>query len=241
MGAPTTQTLTKERKKQLLSLIKELKVDLILDNRALGTLDEALTHTSAKAEKNHERLEFLGDAVLRLAASEFIEEKFPKMNVGERSELRAQLVSDRWLSQLGKQMQISKLLIIGPKAAGDNCALATLEAEAIEALIGGLYECCNSLSPIHKWLTPHWLETSKDFLKEPHKYNAKSALQEWSQDKGLKLPIYNCEEKNKKHGDPLRFFCQVGLNGKALGEGYGKSKRDAQQAAARHALKEVNE
>ncbi len=78
------------------------------------------------------------------------------MAVGERSALRAQLVSDRWLTTVGQRIGIDDVLIIGPKATGDAQAQATLQAEATEALIGAIYEGWGSLAPIHQWLTPYW-------------------------------------------------------------------------------------
>ena len=75
-------------------------------------INESLTHTSARQKINHERLEFLGDAVLRLAASEYIEKFYPKMAVGQRSFLRSQLVSDDWLGKLGGKININDVQII---------------------------------------------------------------------------------------------------------------------------------
>ena len=207
--------------------------------RTLSLLDEALTHTSAGLAIHHERLEFLGDAVLRLAASEFIEQHYPQLPVGERSALRAQIVSDRWLAQLGKQIGIDAMLVIGAKARGDDAGQATLRAEACEALIGAIYQAWGSLEPVHAWLTPHWQRTSAAVLADPHKGNAKSALQEWSQARKLGLPVYNSLETSRRHGDPRRFHCQVELKGNTVAEGWGGSRRDAEQKAAQAALQNV--
>ncbi len=248
MSSSTNSRLPNERVNQLLTLLKSLgldtsqdTVDLSNDSDQLHILHEALTHTSAQRAKNYERLEFLGDAVLRLAASEFIDRKFPELEVGERSSLRAQLVSDKWLAQIGKQFNIKDFLIIGANAAKDNSASSTLEAEATEALIGALYECVKSLDIIHKWLTPFWIETSEKVLQNPEKYNSKSALQEWSQGRGLNRPTYLIEERNKKHGNSRRFFCQVQLEGNELGQGWGGSRREAEQQAAYFALEKLNQ
>ena len=81
---------------------------------------EALTHTSSGLSPNHEQLEFLGDAVLRLTASEFIATAYPHMPVGERSSLRAQLVSDLWLAELGLTIGIERWWQIGPKPAATS-------------------------------------------------------------------------------------------------------------------------
>jgi len=205
----------------------------------LAALDEALTHTSAGLARNHEQLEFLGDAVLRLAASEYIERHHAALAVGERSALRSHLVSDRWLAEVGQSTGISEALRIGAKAGGDATAAATLRAEATEALIGALYKACGSLEPIHRWLTPIWERTSQAVLSDPHRGNSKSALQEWSQAKGLGLPSYRTEERSQSHGDPERFHCRVKLEGWVSAEGRGRSRRDAEQQAARAALEQL--
>ena len=80
------------------------------DETALQPLRTALTHTSAGLEVNHEELEFLGDAVLRLTCAEFLEEDNPKLSVGERSAFRAQLVSDRWLAKLAAELELDGLI-----------------------------------------------------------------------------------------------------------------------------------
>ena len=65
----------------------------------IQNFNEAFIHSSKDKIINYEKLEFFGDAVLRLAASNFIEKSYPQMSVGERSELRAQIVSDKWLTK----------------------------------------------------------------------------------------------------------------------------------------------
>ena len=199
-------------------------------------VNESLTHTSAKKNINHERLEFLGDAVLRLAASEYIEKFYPGLSVGERSALRSQLVSDDWLGQLGDTINIQELQIIGRTARNDKTARSTLKAEATEALIGAIYQGWGSISPIHNWLTPHWKQTSKSILANPHRASFKTALQEWSQGQKLGLPHYATEECSHQHGDAERFRCQVSIQNQNLAEAKGRSRKDAEQKAAAAAL-----
>ncbi len=200
-------------------------------------INESLTHSSANSQINYEKLEFLGDAVLRLIASDFIKNKYPYMKVGERSELRSHLVSDQWLGEVGKKIEIKSLLVIGKKALRDKSANATITAEATEALIGALYESLTILEPIKAWLIPFWDEKSKEVLADPHKKNYKSALQEFSQSKGLSIPVYKTTEIDKKHDNPKRFFCTVYIQNRSIAEGWGKSMKQAEKDAASKALK----
>ncbi len=206
-----------------------------LKQQDLAVLQEALTHTSSGLSPHHEQLEFLGDAVLRLTASEFIASAYPRLPVGERSSLRAQLVSDRWLAELGSTIEIERWWQIGPKANGDAIAAATIRAELSEALIGAVYRI-NGLTAVQQWLTPHWQSSAEAVLSDPHRGNYKSALQEWSQGQGLGLPIYRSDEMNQGHGDPRRFRCTVSLPPQLQAEGWGRSRREAEQQAARAAL-----
>ena len=236
--------LTTRREEEIIDFIKSLSLEekykndfTVQKRRNLSYVNEALTHSSSNHTKNYENLEFLGDAVLRLIASDFIKKKYPNMPVGERSELRSQLVSDQWLKQVGEKIAITNLLIIGPKAMGDQSAKGTIQAEATEALIGALYESLNRLEPIRNWLMPFWEEKSKEVLADPHKNNYKSALQEWSQSKGYLTPIYKTIEKHKEHGNLKRFFCNVFIKGHSIGEGWGGSIKQAEKNAANEALK----
>ena len=236
--------ITPQREQQLQELWRQLVSGSSANNTSelcweqLDHLDEALTHTSTGLARHHEQLEFLGDAVLRLAASDFIESEHPQLPVGERSALRAQLVSDRWLADFGGRIGIESLLNLGAKASGDMAARATLRAEHCEALIGAIYRISGKVAPVQTWLAPYWRETSHEVLADPYRGNSKSALQEWTQGQGLGLPSYVCTEISQRHGDPRRFHCQVFIQdqNKPTAEAWGGSRRQAEQQAAKAAL-----
>ena len=235
--------ITNERVEKIINFIKSLNLDPKYKNEFTNKkiknilyVNESLTHSSANSEINYENLEFLGDAVLRLIASDFIKNKYPLMQVGERSELRSHLVSDQWLGEVGKKIEIKGVLVIGKKALRDKSAEATIEAEATEALIGALYESLTTLEPIKDWLIPYWDEKSKEVLADPHKKNYKSSLQELTQSKGLSFPSYKTIEIDKKHGNPKRFFCTVYIKDRSIAEGWGKSIKHAEKDAANKAL-----
>ena len=192
-----TNIINGKRINQIITFLKSLKIrskrfsEMITAQNisVIQVFNQALTHSSDNKRINYEKLEFFGDAVLRLAASNFIEKKYPQMSVGERSELRAQIVSDEWLIQLGKTIGIEKLIIKGPKALGDENSKNTIIGEATEALIGSIYKCFNSIQEVNLWLDDIWKEDSEMFLRAPYKFKSKTLLQEWCQRKGFNLPV----------------------------------------------------
>ena len=217
----------KIKSKRFSEIIKKQNASVI------ENFDEALTHSSDNKIINYEKLEFFGDAVLRLAASNFIEQKYPQMSVGERSELRAQIVSDEWLTKLGKKIDIEKVIIKGHKALGDENSKNTIIGEATEAFIGALYKCFNSIQEVNLWLDDIWEEEAEILLKAPYKFKAKSVLQEWCQSKGFDLPVYKIIEVSKKNGDPKRFSCDILIKGLKESSAFGKSHKQAEKNAAK--------
>ena len=239
--------ISTERVDEIINFIKGLNLDKKYKKefsskkiKNILYINESLIHSSANSDINYENLEFLGDAVLRLIASDFIKHKFPNMQVGERSELRSHLVSDQWLEEVGKTINIKSVLIIGQKALKDKSANATIQAEATEALIGALYQSLTLLDPIKDWLIPFWENKSNEVLADPHRQNYKSALQEWTQSKGLSIPKYITTEIDKKHDNPKRFFCTVYIKERLIAEGWGKSIKQAEKDAANKALKSLD-
>ena len=202
------------------------------DIRIIDTFNEALTHSSDNGIFNYEKLEFFGDAVLRLSASDFIDRKYSNMSVGKRSELRSQIVSDEWLTDLGKKIFIDKVIIKGPKALNDENSKDTIIAETTEALIGAIYKCFDSIKEVNLLLDDFWEKDAELFLKSPYKFNAKSTLQEWCQSRGIDLPVYKIHEVSKNHGDPKRFSCEIYINGSKEANSFGKSHKKAEKNAA---------
>ena len=216
--------------------IKSKRFSEIIETQNISVIqdfNQAFIHSSEDKIINYEKLEFFGDAVLRLAASNFIEKKYPQMSVGERSELRSQIVSDEWLTKLGGEIEIDKLIIKGPKALGDKNSKNTIIGEATEALIGAVYKCFNSIQEVNLWLDDFWEEDSEQFLKAPYKFKSKTVLQEWCQSKGFDLPVYKIIEVSKKNGDLKRFSCDIFIEGLKESSEYGKSHKQAETNAAR--------
>ena len=227
------------RAAELTNLIQRLDAEVPIELELLELVDQALTHVSSGRADHNERLEFLGDAVLRLAATEYLDRHHPRLSVGSSSSLRAQLVSDRWLAELGEHIGLEPLLNLGPKALGDAAARATLRADATEALIGAIYRGTGHLESIHRWLTPHWHHTSTEVQTTPHRFHGKTTLQEWSQGKGLGLPVYVTEQRSSAHGDPQRFSSRVQVGDQVQAEALGRSRKEAEQNAAAAAVQRL--
>jgi len=215
------------RSKRFSEIIRTQNISVIQD------FNQAFIHSSEDKILNYEKLEFFGDAVLRLAASNFIEKKYPQMSVGESSELRSQIVSDEWLIKLGKKIEIEELIIKGPKALGDENSKNTIIGEATEALIGAIYKCFNSIQEINLWLDDIWEKDSEIFLKAPYRFKSKTVLQEWCQSKGFDLPVYKIIQVSNKNGDPKRFSCDIFIEGFKESSAFGKSHKQAETNAAR--------
>ena len=227
------------RAAELTNLIQRLDAEVPIELELLELVDQALTHVSSGRADHNERLEFLGDAVLRLAATEYLDRHHPQLSVGSSSSLRAQLVSDRWLAELGELIGLEPLLNLGPKALGDAAARATLRADATEALIGAVYRGTGHLESVHHWLTPHWHHTSAEVQTTPHRFHGKTTLQEWSQGKGLGLPVYVTEQRSSAHGDPQRFRSRVQVGDQVQAEALGRSRKEAEQNAAAAAVQRL--
>ncbi len=199
-------------------------------------IDQALTHITADSARNYERLEFVGDAVVRLVTATFLFSTYPELPEGELSAIRAVLMSDRVLTQIAQRYGLSRYVLMNASAAADAPAQNTIAAAAFEALLGSLYLSRPDFSLIHPWLDPHLEEFAEAVNQDPAHRNYKGALQGLTQGRYQVLPDYQVEEVTLVHGHPERFLAQVWLQGKVWGEGKGPSKKLAEQAAAQEAL-----
>ncbi|MGG6296885.1 ribonuclease III [Leptolyngbya sp. AN02str] len=204
-------------------------------------LDMALTHPTASATANYERLEFVGDAVVKLAAAEFLYAAYPTVPEGELSAMRSVLVSDRMLAQIGDRYGLERYLLMGPSAAADRVGHDTRIAAAMEAMLAALYLSGRSLNLIHPWLDSHLQEFATIIASDPARLNYKGALQGITQTHMGVLPEYRLTELSQRYGHPERFVAEVFIHGQSYGQGKGQSKKAAQQAAARIAFDRLQE
>ncbi|NDJ17022.1 ribonuclease III [Myxacorys almedinensis] len=199
-------------------------------------LDLSLTHATFSAEKNYEQLEFVGDAVVKLASAEFLLEAYSELNVGEFTALRSVLVSDHILSQIADAYGFERYLLVASSAKFDSAGRESRLADSLEAVLAALYFSTHNLSLIRPWLDGHFQTLAKEILADPARQNYKAALQNWTQAHQKTLPDYRTTETGHTHNDPHRFTSEVWIQGRCLGQGTGRSRKAAEQVAAQAAF-----
>lgn len=202
----------------------------------------ALTHPSYTKEQelpyieNYERLEFLGDAVLKLAASDILFKKYPEYTEGDLSKIRSIVVSDNTLSKIAEKIGFCELIILARHEAKQGLAhIESVCACAFEAVLGayyldGKFECV--IPFLEKVLMPYIEEVDKNF----EKFNAKAILQEYTQGLTKETPVYSLVgESGPAHNKT--FEVEVAYQDKVVAKGIGKTKKEAEQHAAYEACK----
>jgi len=206
-------------------------------------LKKALTHRSAlnenkQNEESYERLEYLGDAVVELLASEFLYQNFPKEAEGKLTAYRSALVRTETLAQVAKTIGLDQLIIMG-KGERSSKGISNIHilADVFESFIGALYLDSN-LDTVRDFLKTH-LFYQIDQVIEDHSYkDAKSLFQEKVQAKGLQTPHYQVISQQGPDHKKL-FTVTVKIADQTWGEGQGSSKQRAQRAAAQKALEKM--
>ncbi len=228
------------RKKQLQTMLLKLGVPATAPvNWKL--LDLALTHPSISTTHNYEQLEFVGDAVIRLATAELLLETYPQETVGEFAAIRSILVSDRLLAELAETYGIEPYLLIGKNAVGNIAGRQSWLADTFEAILGALYLSTNNMDLVRPWLDEALLDKAIEVKNDPARQNYKDALQEWTQGKYKVLPEYRVRENKSFSSSSDRFVAEVWLQNRCLGTGKGHSKKSSEQAAAKVAFFAVGE
>lgn len=206
-------------------------------------LERALTHRSHRQNMDgidNERLEFLGDRVLGLVASQYLFESSPQWEAGQLSKGLARLVSASSIHGAARRLKLGDHLRLGPgeeKTGGRE--KKRLLADAYEAIVGAIYLDAGlpaAAGFLRRSLLDPALADGVEGLERP---DHKSALQEWLQQRGLGAAAYRVRsESGPEH--QKTFEVEVWHNGRKLSESEGLSKKDAEQAAARLALETLS-
>ena len=220
---------------QLQELVEKLG---ITDTTAINwvLIDLGLTHPSISKKVNYQQLEFLGDSVVRLAAAEVLLETYPQSTVGEFASLRSLMVSDRTLAEIAETYDFDHYLLMAPSLANDQAGKISRLADAFEAVLGALYLSTNNMALVRPWLDSILKDKSAEIRLDPARKNYKDALQEWTQAHYKILPEYQVSESPEATEEIDRFIAEVWLQDQRLGVGKGRSKKAAEQAAAKEAF-----
>jgi len=203
-------------------------------------LAEALTHPSLghETQRHHfdnQRLEFLGDAVLQLIFTEYLYDKYDTMPEGVLTKIRARIVSREGLRLLAERIGIGRFLMMGrgEEASGGRDRPSTL-SDAYEALIGAVYLDSDFVTT-RRIVLAEARELLDELEVDPPDTNPKGRLQELLQSISPQSPTYPIiDQSGPEH--QKSFVAKIVWGGRELGEGMGRSKKEAETAAARNAL-----
>lgn len=197
-------------------------------------LERALTHSSvgegARTVRHYERLEFLGDRVLGLLAAERLLALDPDAREGEMSPRLASVVNGKACARVARRLGIGAALKLSPaetKSGGRD--KDTILGDACEALMAALY-IDGGLDVARAFFLKFWAEEFAALKVEQTK-DAKTQLQEWAQGQGLPLPVYQVIERTGPDHAP-NFTVEVSVEGVGAEQAHGRSRQDAEKAAA---------
>ena len=227
--------LVEARKEQLVELERALSYRF----HRIELLNQALTHKSYVHEQrepvqHNERLEFLGDAVLGLVISDYCYGKFADLAEGELSKLRASLVNDGNLARIARRLELGSYLLVGrgEELTGGR-AKASLLADTFEAVLAAIY-LDSSLGDVYQVILQCFQEDLNTVLHEGYR-DYKSELQEYTQEKFGCVPTYIVVRERGPDHEKV-FEVELAIRRQFQGLGAGKSKKEAEQDAARKVL-----
>ncbi|MBX4198701.1 ribonuclease III [Candidatus Parcubacteria bacterium] len=207
-----------------------------------GLLRQAFTHRSYMNENrgtglgHNERLEFLGDAVLELVITDFLYKTYSQMDEGEMTSLRSALVNADTCAEVAQSLGVNDFLLLSKGESKDSGrARAYILANTLEAIIGAIY-LDHDYDTAKEFIYKNITSLAEGIIERGSHIDAKSQFQAKAQEEEGFTPMYRTiDESGPDHDKHFKVAVHVGE--RKYGEGEGKSKQDAEQAAARNALK----
>ncbi|MGB9839101.1 ribonuclease III [Thermovenabulum sp.] len=221
--------------------LDELQKILGISFYNLELLNLALVHPSfsyekrSELEENNQRLEFLGDAVLELVISQWIFEEFPEHSEGELTKIRAFLVCEETLSLISKDLSLGDYLILskGEELSGGREKISIL-ADTFEAVLGAIY-LDQGLEKVRQFVISKFKGIIDKLKAGNFVADYKTTLQEILQKRSQDRIMYNVVKEEGPDHDKT-FYVEVKWKNRVLGRGKGKSKKEAEQRAAKEAI-----
>lgn len=206
-------------------------------------LQQAFVHRSFlnEAKNTHssnERLEFLGDSVLSVLTSHYLYRTYPQYPEGTLTNIRSSLVKTTSLSDIARALKLGDLLFLshGEESSGGRTNQSLL-ADVFEALLGAIY-LDQGIEVARKFLEQHLFPTAEGIIASKSYLDYKSLLQEFIQQDSRISPTYHVV-KSEGPDHARMFWVEAKAGGSVLGSGSGKSKQEAEQAAALTALEKL--
>lgn len=224
--------------------LHELVTHLSLPIKDMSLLNIAMTHTSYANEhraqnlQHNQRLEFLGDAVLDLIIGEYLFAEFPQMTEGELTKIKAASVCEETLAIVGKQWCLGKYLLLGHgERTSGGAQRPSILADTVESIIGALY-LDRGFTITKEFVLSHLAGYIRQSIKGTRVKDYKTQLQEFVQrEEGHRIQYFLEHAEGPDHAK--QFHMAVAIDGKRYGRGVGKSKKMAEQEAARVALEKL--
>ena len=207
----------------------------------VSLLERALTHSSAKAETrpSNERLEFLGDSILGCVVSAFLFREYPELEEGRMTKVKAEAVSTTSLKTVAEAWGLSDVMIVGRMFRSPEDIRTSILANAVEAVIAAVYLDVG-FDRTRSFVLEHFCDAVRGAAESPGSQDYKSLLGQWAQKTYTTNPVYRVESVSGPDHD-RRFEVVVAVNGESLATAVGRSKKVAEQEAARLALDEVDD
>lgn len=220
--------------------LKEIEENLGVCFNNPTLLKTALTHSSFgnqfKDAEYNERLEFLGDAVLQLCITEYLFNNFKHKTEGELTKIRSLIVCENSLYEIARKLNLGEYIRMskGEELTGGRERIS-IQADSVEAVIAAVY-LDKGIGFVRDFILLHFEKIINKAINNEIILDFKTKLQEFLQKDGEVLIQY---ELTRYEGPPHRrkFFTNVLIGGKVMGEGSGYSKKEAEQNAAKEALK----
>jgi ribonuclease-3 len=226
------------------SIFEELEKNLEVDFENKDLLKIALTHSSyangKKSIKFNERLEFLGDSVLQLTISEYLFSNYENKSEGELTKRRALIVCESSLYEIARKWDIGKYIRMskGEELTGGRERVSIL-ADCVEAIIAAIY-IDRGFMEAKKFIIKNFQYTIEKAIKNEIIIDYKTKLQEVIQQNGdISIQYFLIKYEGPPHR--RKFYTEVAVDSKVLGNGVGYSKKESEQNAAQKALKNLED
>ncbi len=216
------------------------------DFRNPEVLKQALTHKSFHNENSNqsvghnEKLEFLGDSVLDLALSAILMKKYPELDEGALSKIRASLVNENFLAEMAKSIELEKYMFLGRgESKMMGASKPRLQASCFEAVIGAMY-LDGGLEPAYAWIEKLFNEKLNHInLNDFFATDYKTILQEKIQKLYKITPVYKLTKQEGPDHDKT-FYSEIHIKDEISFTGVGRTKKASEQSAAKQALETMN-